>query len=143
MPHIIGPNVQQRWSPRFAAVPIGPDTFRAGAFVRRRSIRGEQVLAASEDPLATYVALTERAAFLARGDLYRKVGAESAAIVKERSAGHAALTGVSTFEALQAFGRRAGVAWYIADTAATQQWPGAIRERCSYCGETIQVYDLR
>ena len=57
--------------------------------------------------------------------------------------GHSALTGVSTFEELQAFGRHAGVAWYIADTAATQQWPGAIREWCSYCGETIQVYDLR
>ena len=143
VPHVMGPTVQQRWNPRFAAVSIGRDTFGAGAFVRDRSIRGDQVLAASEDPLATYVALTERGAFLARGDLYRKVGAESAAIVNARSAEHATLTGVSTFEALQAFGRRSGVGWYIADTATTRLWPGAIRERCSYCGETIQVYDLR
>ena len=143
VPHVIGRDVQQRWSPRSAAVPIGRDAFGAGTFVRNRSNRGEQVLAATEDPLAAYVALTERGAFLARRDLFRRVGADAAAIVNARSVEHASLTGVSTFEALQAFGRRSGVGWYIADTAATRLWPGAIRERCSYCGETIQVYDLR
>ena len=143
VPYIIGPTVQQRWTPRFATVPMREDTLNAGAFVRRQSTRGELVLAASEDPLALHVALTERGAFLARSDLYRRVNGVPAAMVRERSAEHATLARASTFESLQAFGRRAGVRWYIADTPATRQWPPAIRQRCSYCGETIQVYDLR
>jgi hypothetical protein len=143
VPYAIGPTVQQRWTPRFATVPMREDTLAAGEFVRRRSTQGELVLAASEDPLALHVALTERGAYLSRLDLYRRVGGLSAAMARQRSAEHATLARASTFESLQAFGRRAGVRWYIADTAATRQWPPAIRQRCSYCGETIQVYDLR
>ena len=143
VPYVIGPQVQRRWAPQAAAVPIDHDTFEAGAFVRARSARGERVLAASEDPLAVHVALTERGAFLSRTALYGRLGGRAASMAGARSSEHAALGPEPTFETLRRYGRQSHVAWYIADTPRTRRWPAALRSRCSYCGQTIQVYDLR
>ncbi len=143
VPYLIGPGVQRRWAPQAAAVPISADTFGAGAFLRARSARGERVLAASEDPLAVHVALTERGAHLSRTGLYRRLKGRAASMAAARSSAHAALGAAPTFERLRTFGRGAAIAWYIADTPGTRRWPAALRSRCSYCSETIQVYDLR
>jgi hypothetical protein len=145
VPWTIGAGVQQRWEGAyFASTPISAEAFDAGRFVRRNSMPGELVLAASEDPLAVFVALTERGAFLSRGDLFRRLSSEAGGILaRERAREHAMLGGVSTFEQLQSFGRRTGVAWYIADMPSTQRWATAVRARCTYCGQAIQVYDLR
>jgi hypothetical protein len=138
-----GRELQQRWAPQYSTVPVSRETFVAGAFVRERSSPGDQVLAASEDPLALFVALTERAAYLSRAELYRSLGPDTAAPADERAAAHAAVRQISRFDELQRFGRLHGIAWYIADTAQTHAWPEDLTQRCAYCGEAVQVYDLR
>lgn len=138
-----GATIQQRWTPAYAQIPMSLATFEAGAYVRQHSAPGEQMLAASEDPLAVFVALGERQAWLSRTALYRSLGPAFAVPADARAAAHASLAGVTTFDALKAFGATTGVAWYIADTPASRDWPAAITSHCVYCGDDVRVYDLR
>lgn len=138
-----GAGIQQRWTPAYAEIPVPPATLQAGDYVRRHSAPGDQILAASEDPQAVLVALTERRAYLSRTGLYRSLGPAFAGWADARAAEHAALAGISTFEELRAFGARTGVAWYVADTAASHAWPAAVTAQCAWCGDGVRVYDLR
>ena len=142
-PWIYGAKVQQRWWPPYALNAMSPDAVAAGAFVRRHSTPGELILAASEDRLAVLVALTERRAYLSRTSLYHLLGGATAEVTDARAGEHAALGAVTSFDQLKSFGAKTGVSWYIADTPATQLWPAAVIGRCAYCGDTVQVYDLR
>jgi hypothetical protein len=114
-----------------------------GSYVRTHSSPGDLVLAASEDPLAVMVALTERRGYLSRSSLYRSLGPATAEPADARAAEHATLATLSSFEDLRAFGARTGVAWYIADTPATEQWPPAVTTRSVFGADGIRVYDLR
>ena len=49
----------------------------------------------------------------------------------------------TSYEQLQAFGERTGVAWYIADTPASQQWPAAVQDRRVFGSGAVSVYHLR
>ena len=142
-PWIYGAKVQQRWWPPYALNPMSPDAVAAAAFVRRHSTPGELILAASEDPLALLVALTERRAYLSRTSLYHLLGGTTAEVTDARAREHAALGAVTSFDQLKSFGAKTGVSWYIADTPATQVWPVAVTGRCAYCSDRVQVYDLR
>ena len=137
-----GPDLQQRWGPDHALIPIRVEDFEAGRFVRRHSTPGEYVLTADTDPLAFFVGVTERTAWLSRRKLYQRIGGATGALAAERAAAHDALAPL-TFEQLQSFGRSRGLRWYVANTPASQQWPAAVTSRCAYCGRGIQVYDLR
>jgi hypothetical protein len=142
VPLRMGPRLQQRWGSPFSLIPIQVEAFEAGRFVRRHSTPGEYVLSADNDPLAVFVALTERTAYLSRHGLYQLIGGATGALATERAAAHTALAPV-TFEQIQSFGRSRGVRWYVANTPASQLWPAAVTSRCAYCGRGIQVYDLR
>jgi len=142
VPLTMGPGLQQRWGPHLARVPVRSEEFDAGRWVRRRSTQGEHVLVADNDPLAVFVGLTERVAFLSRLDLYQRFGGSIAELAAERAAANAGLAPV-TFEELQTFGRSHGVQWYVANTPSSQQWPSAVIQHCAYCGGAVQVYDLR
>ena len=87
--------------------------------------------------------MSERGAFLSRGEIFRTLGSTTGALANAHAAKHATLAHVSTFEQLQAFGRDNGVAWYVADTPAAGQRLVGVRDRCGYCGQAVQVYDLR
>jgi hypothetical protein len=142
VPLKMGPHLQQRWGPHFSLIPIRVEDFEAGRFVRRHSRPGEYLLAADNDPIGVFVGLTERTAWLSRGELYRRLGGATGALAAERAAAHDALAPL-TFEQLQSFGRSRGLRWYVANTPASQLWPAAVTSRCAYCGRGIQVYDLR
>ncbi len=142
VPLTMGAQLQQRWGPHLAQVPVRDGDFEAGRFVRRNSTPGEYVLAADNDPLGLFVGLTERTAWLSRRELYRRLGGATGALAAARGAEHDALAPL-TFEQLQAFGRSRGLRWYVANTPASQLWPAAVTSRCAYCGRGIQVYDLR
>ena len=142
VPLTMGPQLQQRWGPHLARVPIRSEEFDAGRWVRRQSIQGDHVLVADNDPLAVFVGLTERVAFLSRPDLYQRFGGAITEMAAGRAAAHAALA-PATFGELQTFGRSHGVQWYVANTQASQHWPSAVTGHCAYCDRAVQVYDLR
>jgi len=138
-----GARIQQWWVPQYATLPVPPDAFPAAAYVRAHAAPGDEILAASADPYAMFVALTERRAYLSRPALFRQLGPESAQAAEARGLAHAALGPGPTFEALRQFGRTEGVGWYIADVAETHRWPEATVTQCAWCGDTLRVYDLR
>ena len=143
VPWQLGARVQQRWVPDYATMSMPREAGLAGAYVRAHAGAADQILAASEDPYAMHVALAERRAWLSRASLFQQLGADSAASANERLAAHKGLGAAPSWHVLQAFGRAQGVAWYIADTPATQHWPAEITGRCAYCGDEMRVYDLR
>ncbi len=143
VPWQLGERVQQRWVVEYATRAVPREARVAGEFVREHAGAGDQILAASEDPYAVYVALTERRGWLSRASLYQQLGPASAVAANARLDAHKALGAAPSWQALQAFGRAQGVAWYIADTPATQAWPAEIAEQCAYCGDEMRVYDLR
>ena len=142
VPLKMGADLQQRYGSRFSLIPIRAEDFEAGRFVRRHSSPGDYVLAADNDPLAVFVAVAERTAWLSRRELYQQLSGATGALAAERAAAHDALAPL-TFEQLQSFGRSRGLRWYVANTPASQRWPAAVTGRCAYCGGGIQVYDLR
>ena len=142
VPLKMGPHLQQRYGQHLALIPVRVEDFEAGRFVRRHSMPGEYLLAADDDPLAFFVGVTERTAWLSRRDLYQHIGGTTGALAEERAAAHDALAPL-TFEQLKSFGQSHGVRWYVANTPASQLWPAAVTSRCAYCGRVIQVYDLR
>jgi hypothetical protein len=143
VPWKMGARLQQSWVSIHSMIPISQDDFRAGRFVRAHSSSRDIVLAEDTDPLAVFVALTERAAFLSRVELFRSLGGTAAAIATERSASLAPLSSVSRFEELVSYGRRYGVGWYIANGSASRHWPVEVRSHCVYCGPSVDVFDLR
>jgi hypothetical protein len=142
VPLKMGANLQQRWVSNYSLIPIRKEDFEAANFVRSNSKPGEQVLTASADPLAMFVALTERGAFLSRRDLFTLLGGPSDKIARERSAAAPSLSGLKNFEELASFGRSHGVRWYIADSPESQLLPRQLKERCAYCGETVLAFKL-
>jgi len=143
VPWRAGERVQQRWTAAYAEIPVAAGTMAAGAYVRAHSSPGELVLAASEDPLAVLVALTERRAYLSRTALYRSLGPDTAAVTDTRAAEHGAIAGATSFEQLRAFGAAHDVAWYVADTPATHAWPTAVTSHSVFSANSVRVYDLR
>lgn len=143
VPWQLGERVQQRWVVEYATRAVPREARVAGEFVREHAGAGDQILAASEDPYAVYVALTERRGWLSRASLYQQLGPASAAAANARLDAHKALGAAPSWQALQAFGRAQGVAWYIADTPVTRAWPAEIAEQCAYCGDEMRVYALR
>lgn len=135
--------VQQRWVPQYATMILSADAVRAGAYIREHGLPGEQILAASEDHYARYVALSERRAYLSRGSLFQILGPPASDAAVARAGMHARLGAAPTFEQLRAFGQHEGIAWYVADLPATHQWPADTVDRCAYCGDELRVYDLR
>ncbi len=143
VPWSMGATLQQRWMPQYATIPVAADAWAAARFVRAHAAPADTVMAASVDPLAAAVAVSERRAWASRSSLYTAPGAGGAAMFAERIAAHEAmLAGVESFEQLQSFGRHHGVGWYIADVDRTRGWPESMRRHCVYCGG-VAVYDLR
>ena len=138
-----GGGIQQRWTPAYAQIPVSHAAVEAAGYVRRHSAPGDQILAASEDPQAVLVALTERRAYLSRAGLYRSLGPAFADAANRRASEHAALAGLSSFVELRAFGGRTGIAWYIADTPSTWLWPAEVTSHSAFDSAGVRVYDLR
>lgn len=143
IPWQLSARVQQRWVPEYATMIAPRDAWAAGAYIRTHAGAADQILAATEDHYALYVALSERRAWLSRASLFEQLGGQSAEAAGRRRSAHHALGAAPTWAELQAFGRREGVAWYIADLPTTHQWPDAVVDHCAYCGDTLRVYDLR
>lgn len=143
VPWQLSARVQQRWVPQYATMIVPLDAWPAAAYVRAHAGAADQILAASEDHYALFVALSERRAWLSRASLYRQLGSESSSAVAQRLDAHAALGPAPTWEQLRAFGREQGVAWYFADAPSSRQWLDDVVDRCVYCGDTVRVYDLR
>lgn len=143
VPWQLGARVQQRWVPEYATMALPREARLAGAHIRAHAGETDQILAASQDPYAMHVALAERRAWLSRASLFQQLGADSAAAANARLDAHKALGPAPTWQVLQAFGRAQGVAWYIADTPATQAWPVEVTGHCVFCGGQVRVYDLR
>jgi hypothetical protein len=138
-----GARIQQRWVARYAMMPVRLEAFLAADYVRAHSRPGDQILASGEDPDAFLVAATERRAYLSRTSLYRLLGGDYARAADDRAGRHARLAAPDSFEALRAFGRAEGIAWYFADRPSTYAWPDAVTSHCAYCGAEVRVYDLR
>lgn len=143
VPWQLGARVQQRWVPEYATMAMPHEARLAGAYIRAHAGAADQIVSASEDPYALYVALAERRAWLSRASLFQQLGADSAAAANARLDAHKALGPTPSWQVLQAFGRAQGVAWYIADTLATQAWPVEVTGHCVFCGGQVRVYDLR
>jgi hypothetical protein len=143
VPWKMGARLQQSWVSIHSMIPISQDDFRAARFVRAHSSPGDTIVAEDTDPLAMFVALTERGAFVSRPELFGSLGGTVAATATERAASLAALSSVSRFEELVSYGRRYGVGWYIANGSASRDWPVDVRSHCAYCGPTVEVFDLR
>lgn len=143
VPWTLGARVQQRWWPPYASLAVSRDALAAGEFVRTHSRPGDQVLAASGDPEAVYVSLSERRAYVSRISLYQSLGGEFSSQVRTRVDAPATFARARSFEQVKALGAAMGVSWYIADTPTSLQWPASEDARCAYCGDTVRVYDLR
>ncbi|HUU35454.1 MAG TPA: hypothetical protein VMW48_15420 [Vicinamibacterales bacterium] len=143
VPVVTGARVQQTWTPQYAEISVPRAAFEAATYVRRQSQPGALVQSASEDPQAVMVAITERRGYLSRTSLYRSLGPDTATVADRRAAEHASVVNATSYEQLQAFGERTGVAWYIADTPASQQWPAAVQDRRVFGSGAVSVYHLR
>jgi len=135
--------IQQRWGPQFAVVLMPPEAIAAASYVYAHSSPGESILVWNEDPLAMFVALTERPAFVSRSELFRQLGGAAAALVAARAEEHAALERIVDYEELRAAARVLGISWDIADATATASWSPSLKARCRYCGSSLLVLDLR
>lgn len=137
-----GPEIQQRWAPELARLAMPAGLIDAARFVRAHAAPEDVVLAASEDPVAVTVALSERRALLSRSLLYRMLGPATTDLLERHHREHALINRPESIDMLRAFGRRTGVTWYVADTAAADAWPERVRASCAFCGP-VRVYRLR
>ena len=136
-------DIQQRWGAQFSTVPMAPDAIAAASYIRAHSSPGEYVLSSDEDPLAIFVGLTERPAFVSRRELFRLLGGSAAALAGKRAYEHAALPGIADFEQLRTAAQQLGIAWYIVAGPDDPHGPTTARSRCGYCGSAVRVYHLR
>jgi hypothetical protein len=138
-----GERIQQHWVPAYALLPVPREAFPAADYIRAHSSAEEQIVSASGDRHAFYVAATERRAWLSRKSLFETLGPPTASVAGVRERALAQVASPRTIDDLRAFGHREGVSWYIADLPTTMLWPDTVRDYCAYCGDEIRVYDLR
>ena len=140
-----GRAIQQRWAGRlFATIPLAADTIASARYVRQRAAKGDIILSSNEDPLAILVALSERAAYVSRRDLYGMLGGDSGQLAALRTRQNAELAGATSIAQLHEFGHRHQVQWYFLRDGDMPAWPPDLTHRqCESCGTTFRVFNLR
>lgn len=139
-----GRAIQQRWAGHlFATIPLPADTIASARYVRQRAAKGDNILSSNEDPMAIMVALSERAAYVSRRDLYGMLGGDSGQLAALRTRQSAELAGATSIAQLHEFGRRHHVQWYFLSAGDMPAWPPDLTRQCEPCGRTFRVFNLR
>jgi hypothetical protein len=138
-----GRAIQQRWAGQLATIPLSADTIVSARYVRQRAAKGDIILSSNEDPLAILVALSERAAYVSRRDLYGVLGGDSGQLAALRTRQNAELAGATSMAQLHEFGRRHQVQWYFLSAGDMPDWPPDLTRQCESCGTTFRVFNLR
>lgn len=100
------------WGRAYARVPVPAHVFETAGFVRARSGPADIVATSDADPLAVFVGLSERPAYLARYELFEALGGEKAVEARRR---HDVLEDVLLRrQPLEQFLANAGVRWFVA-----------------------------
>lgn len=146
VPWQYGKRVQEgslRDGPTACATVISADMFNMSRYVREYSRSGDRMLMSNSDPMALGVALTGLQAYVSRAQLFQKIGGDVAKIAASRSAENRRLSEITNFEDLSAFGRKAGVRWYILEPGDMPGWPRQLLDRAAFVSGNLRVFDLR
>jgi hypothetical protein len=101
------------WGKVYTHVPTPAQLFEAAEFVRTRSLPSDVVAASDGDPLAVFVGISERPAYVARYELLNELGGQKGAEARARRARlDAVLDGTTPIEQ---FVLIANVSWLVTD----------------------------
>jgi hypothetical protein len=144
VPVRLGRGIQQRWGGGlFATIAMPSDAIRIARRVRAQSMRGDVVQTSSADPVAMFVALCERQAFVSRPALYASTQGGAGDLARSRLQVLSALNGISSLDQLREFGRANQIAWYLLERPDLAVWPAGFKDRCDSCGPSVLAFDLR
>ena len=146
VPWQYGKRVQEgslRDGPSACATVISDDMFNMSRYVREYSRTGDRMLMSNSDPMALGVALTGLQAYVSRVQLFQRIGGDVAKVAASRSAENRRLNDITNFEDLSAFGRKAGVRWYILQPGDMPGWPGQLLDRAAFVSGNLRVFDLQ
>ncbi|WP_211444864.1 hypothetical protein [Collimonas humicola] len=146
VPWQYGKRVQEgslRDGPSACATVISGDMFKMSRYVREHAHSGDRMLMSNGDPIALGVALTGLQAYVSREQLFQKVGGDVAKVAASRSAENRRLSDITNFEGLSAFGRKAGVRWYILQPGDMPGWSRELLDRAVFVSGNLRVFDLQ
>jgi hypothetical protein len=146
VPWKYGKKVQEgslRDGPTACATVISGDMFKMSRYVREHAHAGDRMLMSNGDPLALGVALTGLQAYVSRVQLFQRIGGDVAKVAVSRSTENRRLSDITNFEDLSAFGRKAGVRWYILQPGDMPGWSRELLDRAVFVSGNLRVFDLQ